>query len=953
VLLFSDPQSRLSSLSHVGEAASRLLRLPVPFRLANGESPMDHSKFEFDRDRFGAKYWVTPVRSFGKSSPSGQSATTRQKQTPLASPRDRDSSFSAGAASAFSPVTPREVAAPPAQSSKVADFLKSNAPVSAPQSPEVELAHVAMRCVALSEQLSSLKEQLREANEKNEGLEKHVAFLKESMIEAVNSRDAVSKQFYEYKESTRKMAEVTQRNTLLLKQQVQQQTESERAHNAQIARINAQHQEALDILREKLSAATSSSASHQSRATELSEALARSEAASAQQLHLLNSRIAACEAAEHTVQSFVKDSDNDFSVFTFISELLSLDSVPSEEEYHRDQLAARATAALTDLTKQRNDLLHETQSLKLELQAAQDKDASSRSHFEGFISELQRQLSACMSREAAAQARAAELSAELEETTTSSVAAISASACDIATLRSWLSESEAAQAALKEQLKASEFELNEVHTTLSHALQGDPKVLSATKKGTSSSSSQGNVSSSIEAELRLARVALQESVEKEALARSHIADCESKLASSFAVEAAARNRVAELEAASKLWDVFVEEHARKSQISVQLQSMLAAKSALLAQQEKELAALRQRVADCEENLAAAKFNIEQVEAANVALQEQLAGTCFELDEVHASLSQALEKESAAAADYSSKEAAWLKQTNELEAQLRESKAVEEAACNCVLELEAALKLNKESLTARCEELELSRRQVLEMEMRAAEQQQELDCLKHQLAESEISKISASDELITARSEVEVLMEVNNQLSGDVEALKSQISGAQSQISSLSEKLSSVAAEAESSKASLYDTSARESLARRKELEASAKSQALLEKLRHAEARSREMEAQLETQTEFAAASSRVSAAMREACSHSEILMAQMKKNLASSVSNEATSRRRIAELEAQLTGYESYFSQAHLRDGGKAVFGIGLFIVSMNVAHAGLSTPRSSPMTPGKKSEAR
>ena len=45
---------------------------------------------------------------------------------------------------------------------------------------------------------------------------------------------------------------------------------------------------------------------------------------------------------------------------------------------------------------------------------------------------------------------------------------------------------------------------------------------------------------------------------------------------------------------------------------------------------------------------------------------------------------------------------WLKQTNELEAQLRESKAVEEAACNCVLELESALKLNKESLTARCD-----------------------------------------------------------------------------------------------------------------------------------------------------------------------------------------------------------------------------------------------------------
>ena len=913
---------------------------------------MDHPKFEFDRDRFGAKYWVTPVRSFGKSSPSGQSATPRQKQTPLASPRGRDSSFSAGAASAFSPVTPREVAAPPAQS-KPAEFLKSNAPVSSPQSPEVELAHVAMRCVALSEQLSSFKEQLREANEKNEGLEKHLAFLKESMIEAVNSRDAVSKQFYEYKESTRKMAEVTQRNTLLLKQQVQQQTESERAHNAQIARINAQHQEALDILREKLSAATSSCASHQSRATELSEALARSEAASAQQLQLLNSRIAACEAAQDTVQSFVKDSDNDFSVFTFISELLSLDSVPSEEEYHRDQLAARATAALTDLTKQRNDLLHETESLKLELQAAQDKDASSRSQFEEFISELQRQLSSCMSREAAAQARAAELSAELEETTTSSVAAISASACDIASLRSRLSESEAAQAALKEQLKASEFELNEVHTTLSHALQGDPKVLSATNKGIASSSNQGNVSSSIEAELRLARIALQESVEKEALARSHIADCESKLASSFAVEAAARNRVAELEAASKLWDVFVEEHARKSQISVQLQSMLAAKSALLAQQEKEVAALRQRVADCEENLAAAKFNIEQVEAANVALQEQLAGTCFELDEVHAALSQALEKESAAAADYSSKEAAWLKQTNELEAQLRESKAVEDAACNCVLELEAALKLNKESLSARCEELELSRRQVLEMEVRAAGQQQELDCLKHQLAESEISKISTSDELFTARSEVEVLMEANNQLSGHVEALKLQISGAQSQISSLSEKLSSVAAEAESSRASLYDTSARESLARRKELEASAQNQALLEKLRHAEARSREMEAQLDTQTEFAAASSRVSAAMREACSHSEILMAQMKKNLASSVSNEGTSRRRITELEAQLTGYESYFSQAHLKDAGKAMFGIGLFIVSMNVAHGGLSTPRSSPMTPGKKSEAR
>jgi len=117
---------------------------------------------------------------------------------------------------------------------------------------------------------------------------------------------------------------------------------------------------------------------------------------------------------------------------------------------------------------------------------------------------------------------------------------------------------------------------------------------------------------------------------------------------------------------------------------------------------------------------------------------------------------------------------------------------------------------------------------------------------------------------------------------------------------------------------------------------------------------REVEGQLETQTAFAAASAKVSAAMRDACSQSEILIAQMKQNQISSASREATAHKRIAELEAQMSGYESYFSQTRqLQSGGSTLFGIGLFIVSLSVSTGGFSTPRSSPLTPGKKGSAR
>jgi chromosome segregation ATPase len=270
-----------------------------------------------------------------------------------------------------------------------------------------------------------------------------------------------------------------------------------------------------------------------------------------------------------------------------------------------------------------------------------------------------------------------------------------------------------------------------------------------------------------------------------------------------------------------------------------------------------------------------------------------------------------------------------------------------------VELEAALRLNKESLSSRVEELELCRAKVAQLDRTVEEQAQAVDSLKLQLADSEISKISASDELFTARSEVEVLMKAQDQLSAEADSLSSQLYSAQSEISALADQLSATTAEAESSRASLKDTSARETLARRKELEASAKNQVLLEKLRTAETRVREMETQLETQTEFAAASAKVSTAMRDACNHSEIVMGQMKKNLAAAASSEASLRKHIAELEAQLGGYESYFSLTHMRGTDTALFGIGLFILSMNVAPPSLSTPRSSPMTPGKKTAAR
>jgi hypothetical protein len=113
-------------------------------------------KFEFDRDRFGAKYWVAPVHSFGKNSP-GQHALPKQKHSPLVSPRGREGHSSNGT-SAATPVTPREAAAP--SSSKPMEAVRSISQSASPQSPELEIAQVAMRCVAMSEQLYSVKEQV-------------------------------------------------------------------------------------------------------------------------------------------------------------------------------------------------------------------------------------------------------------------------------------------------------------------------------------------------------------------------------------------------------------------------------------------------------------------------------------------------------------------------------------------------------------------------------------------------------------------------------------------------------------------------------------------------------------------------------------------------------------------------------------------------------------------------
>lgn len=759
---------------------------------------------------------------------------------------------------------------------------------------------------------------MRDANEKIEGLERHLAFSKENAIEAVSSRDALSKQFHDYKESTKKLVEVNQRNALLLKQQMQAQSDSERAHIAQIARINAQHQEALDVLREKLNAATSSSVSHLNRASDLSQALSKAETAFEQELTLLRSRLAACEVAELTVKRFTESGGANFS--DIVSRLISGNSaVECQDKIEREQLAARAVAAVADITNERDQLQAEVDSLKQQLVAAEQKEANARHRFEDFISELQRQLASSMSRESAAQERVAELSTELEDTTASSVAAISASAQDISALRSRVSESEAECASLKEQLQASEFELNEVHSTLSQALATDSRFVSAT-----------SLSSSIESELRVMRAALQESVSKEARARSQIAECESRLASSQAIEAAARSRVVELEAAAKLWDVFVQEHTRKAHASVQLQSLLAAKSALADQQEKEISALRQSDSAMSADLAQVRSQLAEAQTVNVALQQQLAGTCFELEEVHSTLALALERESAAASDYDNKLSAMLMELRDLESKLHESKAVEKAARSCVVEMEAALRLNKDSLSFRCEELEQCRAKILQLDRLVEEQAQEVDALKLQLADNEISKISANDELVTARSEVQVLTKAKSQLSAEIDALKSQLRDSQIEMSSLADKLSSSAAEAESSRASLKDTSARETLARRKELEASAKNQALLEKLRAAESRVKEMEIQVETQTEFAAASAKVpspncsqncepltclkvSSAMRDACNHSEVLMGQMKKNLVAAASNEALARKRIAEVEAQLSGYESYFKDIQVQ----------------------------------------
>jgi chromosome segregation ATPase len=909
-----------------------------------------------ERDRFGNQNWVAPVRSFGggKSSPAqpasnGTSAAPKRKQTPLVSPRGREGFVSAASngSSAFSPVTPREaMAAPSAPKSGdffKTDFLRLNAQTSSSQSPEHELAHVALRCMALSDQLSAAKEQLRESSIKIEGLERHMAFSKESFMEAVNGRDALAKQFQEYKESTKKLVEGNQRNTLLLKQQIQAQSESERAHNAQIARMNAQHQEALDILREKLNAAASSSAINHTRASELNETLTRTEAVSAQELQLLRSRLAACEVAERTVL----DGGGDFSAI--ITKLTSADTAAGEEAaYEKNQLAARAAAAMAGIIRERDELLREAQAVKADLgavredlSAALQREASSRSQFEDFITELQRQLSSSMRRESEALARAAELSKELEDTTSSSVGALSASAQDISALRSRLSECEAERAALKEQLTASEYELSEVHSTLSQALESDSDCNSAPGR-----------SSSIEAEILFMRVALKESMDKEARARSLIVETESKLASSQAVEAAARTRVGELEAAAKLWDVFVQEHARKSQASVQLQSLLAAKSALADQQEKEISSLRQRVVECDSSIVDANATLEAVQGCNAALQEQLAGTCFELEEVHAALGQTAERERAAVDEYAVKELEFRLLIGEYEARLSENKTVEEAASNCVLELQAALKLNKESLSARAAEVEKYRGQIAELEDAVARQCCEIEALKHELADCEISKISANDELVSARNEVAVLTESRQQSQAALEALKTKMQDAQSEIESLNLELSFAKAEADSNRASLKDTTTRESRARQKEMESAAKNKSLVEKLRLSEIRVREMEIQVETQTEFAASSAKVSAAMRDACSHSETLIEQMKKNLALSASNEASARKLIAQLEGQVSGYENYFAQ-QMQESDHLMFGIGLFIVSMNVAAVGFSTPRSSPLTPGKNGSTR
>ena len=903
-------------------------------------------QYDFDRDRFGGKYWVTPVHSFGKSSP-GQPVPPRQKHTPLVSPRGSDGFFSAASngTSAFSPVTPREPAAqPPPPKSAGPQSHRSILQLS-PQSPEAELAQVAMRCVSLSDQLSSCKEQLREALDKIEGLERHLVFSKDSMIDAVNGRDAIAKQFNEHKESTKRMVDINQRNTMLLKQQVQAQCDRERAHAAQVSRMNAQHQEALDILREKLSAATQSNTSHQAHASDLQQTLTKAEAAAEQELQMLRGRLAACEVAERTVQSSIESGGGDFSAI--IEKLISADCAENEEaKYERAQVQARVAAAVAGVARQRDELLRDSESLKIELAEAKQKECSSRSQFEDFISELQRQLSACMSREATAIERIAVLSKELEDTTSSSVAAISASASDISSLRARLSECEAHQAALKVQLKASEFELDEVHVTLSDALKGDTKFNSSFK-----------LSSSREAELQHAHAALKELADKEALARSQIADYENKLADSQAVEAAARSRVNELEAAAKLWDAFVQEHMRKSQASVQLQSLLAAKSALAEQQEKEISSLRLRADGCDRERASLRSRLGEVEAANIALQEQLAGTCFELDEVHATMAQVLERESAAAKYGAGKESALRAQIAELDSKLLESQTVEAAARACVLELEAALKFNMESLSARSEELEQFKGTTIELEHSLAAQSaassHEMESLKLQLADSEISKISVSDELVTARCELEIVMKSRSQLSAELDTLQSQHSRAQSELASLAAQLSSAKSDAEGTRVSLKDSSARESLARRKEFEASAQNQDLLEKLYQAQTRMREVEGQLETQTAFSAASSKVSVALRDACGQSEILIAQMKQNLNSSASREATARKRIAELGAQMSGYESYFSQTRQLQSGSALFGIGLFIVSMSVAPGGFSTPRSSPLTPGKKGSSR
>jgi chromosome segregation ATPase len=179
-------------------------------------------------------------------------------------------------------------------------------------------------------------------------------------------------------------------------------------------------------------------------------------------------------------------------------------------------------------------------------------------------------------------------------------------------------------------------------------------------------------------------------------------------------------------------------------------------------------------------------------------------------------------------------------------------------------------------------------------------------LKHQLADSEVGRISASDELFSTRSEVEVLKKSHSQSTAEIDVLKSQLNQARSEAASLAEKLSVCKVEAESNLESLKYTSACENAARRKELEVSTQNQALLEKLLRADARIREMEVQVESQTAFAAASAKVSSAMRDACSNSEILMAQMKKNMVSCASSEAAARRRISELEAQVSDYEVY-----------------------------------------------